>query len=203
MVRIRIPNGVLRSAQVRAIAHLAENYGRGLADITVRQNIQLHWVAVESLPEVLQSLWNVGLTTTGACGDVARNVTGCPLAGLDGEEFIDASPLALEIDRELGGNAEFYNLPAQIQNFHYRLPALVLLSGNQRHWAYRHHPPSRTDGHEVGFTLRVGGGLSTNPHLAVPLDRLHQARAGGARGSRCRGTFRARKCCGKAAKAPA
>ena len=169
MVRIRIPNGLMRSQQVRTIANLAEKYGRGVADITVRQNIQLHWVTIESLPAVLQSLWNVGLTTTGACGDVARNITGCPLAGLDGEEIIDASPLALQIDRELGGNSEFYNLPRKFK---------ISITGC-RHWCS--YPEindigltattrRRAGKSEVGFTLRVGGGLSTNPHLAVALD---------------------------------
>jgi sulfite reductase (ferredoxin) len=169
MVRIRIPNGLMRSEQVRTIASLAEKYGRGVADITVRQNIQLHWVTIESLPHVLQSLWNVDLTTTGACGDVARNITGCPLAGLDGEEIIDASPLALQIDRELGGNSEFYNLPRKFK---------ISISGC-RHWCS--YPEindigltattrRRAGKPDVGFTLRVGGGLSTNPHLAVPLD---------------------------------
>jgi sulfite reductase (ferredoxin) len=169
MVRIRIPNGLMRSEQVRTIASLAEKYGRGVADITVRQNIQLHWVTVESLPEVLQSLWNVGLTTTGACGDVARNITGCPLAGLDGGEIIDASRLALQIDRELGGNSEFYNLPRKFK---------ISITGC-RHWCS--YPEindigltattrRRAGKSEVGFTLRVGGGLSTNPHLAVALD---------------------------------
>jgi sulfite reductase (ferredoxin) len=169
MVRIRIPNGLMRSEQVRTIARLAEKYGRGVADITVRQNIQLHWVTIESLPDVLQSLWNVGLTTTGACGDVARNITGCPLAGLDGEEIIDASPLALQIDRELGGNSEFYNLPRKFK---------ISITGC-RHWCS--YPEindigltattrRRAGKSEVGFTLRVGGGLSTNPHLAVALD---------------------------------
>ncbi|HTC66899.1 MAG TPA: hypothetical protein VK685_07175 [Candidatus Acidoferrum sp.] len=169
MVRIRIPNGLMRSEQVRTIANLAEKYGRGVADITVRQNIQLHWVTIESLPNVLQSLWNVGLTTTGACGDVARNITGCPLAGLDGEEIIDASPLALQIDRELGGNSEFYNLPRKFK---------ISITGC-RHWCS--YPEindigltattrRRAGKAEVGFTLRVGGGLSTNPHLAAALD---------------------------------
>jgi sulfite reductase (ferredoxin) len=169
MVRIRIPNGLMRSEQVRTIATLAEKYGRGVADITVRQNIQLHWVTIESLPTVLQSLWNVGLTTTGACGDVARNITGCPLAGLDGNEIIDASPLALQIDRELGGNSEFYNLPRKFK---------ISITGC-RHWCS--YPEINDIGltattrwragkSEVGFTLRVGGGLSTNPHLAVALD---------------------------------
>ena len=169
MVRIRIPNGLMRSQQVRTIANLAEKYGRGVADITVRQNVQLHWVTIESLPAVLQSLWNVGLTTTGACGDVARNITGCPLAGLDGEEIIDASPLALQIDRELSGNSEFYNLPRKFK---------ISITGC-RHWCS--YPEindigltattrRRAGKSEVGFTLRVGGGLSTNPHLAVALD---------------------------------
>ena len=169
MVRIRIPNGLLRSEQVRVIARLAEKYARGVADITVRQNVQLHWVTIESLPDVLQSLWKAGLTTTGACGDVARNITGCPLAGIDGEEIIDASPLALAIDRELGGQAEFYNLPRKFK---------ISITGC-RHWCS--YPEINDIGltattrwrdgkQEVGFTLRVGGGLSTNPHLAVPLD---------------------------------
>ena len=173
MVRIRIPNGILRSEQVRAVSRLAEKYGRGVADITVRQNIQLHWVTVESLPDLLQTLWNVGLTTTGACGDVARNITGCPLAGLDGSELIDASPLALAIDRALGGNSEFYNLPRKFK---------ISITGC-RHWcsypeindvgltAATRHRRGKT---EVGFTLRVAGGLSTHPHLAVPLDAFIQ-----------------------------
>ena len=92
MVRIRIPNGLLTSAQTRAIAGIADRHARGIADITVRQNIQLHWVTVESLPELIETLWSSGLTTIGACGDVARNVTGCPLAGFDAHEFCDASP---------------------------------------------------------------------------------------------------------------
>src|ERR1700741_5353873 len=96
MVRIRIPNGILRSEQLRAVANIAEQHARGVADITVRQNIQLHWVTIESLPEILDRLHSVGLTTTGACGDVVRNITGCPLAGLAADEICDASPIALE-----------------------------------------------------------------------------------------------------------
>ena len=83
MVRIRIPNGMMTSHQLRTIADLTRRYANGIADLTVRQNIQLHWVTIESLPEVLDGLWQVGLNTIGACGDVARNVTGCPVAGVD------------------------------------------------------------------------------------------------------------------------
>ena len=106
MLRIRIPNGLLRSNQLRAIAGLTSRYARGIADLTVRQNIQLHWITIEALPEVLEELWRVGLNTMGACGDVTRNVTGCPVAGVDADEICDASGLALEADRMLAGNAE-------------------------------------------------------------------------------------------------
>ena len=169
MVRIRIPNGLLTSNQTRAIADLSERHARGIADITVRQNIQLHWVTVESLPELIETLWSAGLTTIGACGDVARNVTGCPLAGFDAHEFCDASPLALEIDRTLGGNADYYNLPRKFK---------MSVTGC-RSWC--NYPEindigftpvtrRRSRGLETGFSVRVGGGLSTNPHLAVRLN---------------------------------
>jgi sulfite reductase (ferredoxin) len=169
MVRIRIPNGLLTSQKTRAVADLAERHARGTADITVRQNIQLHWVTLESLPEVIESLRDAGLTTVGACGDVARNVTGCPLAGFDAYEFCDASPLALEIDRQLGGNSEFYNLPRKFK---------ISVTGC-RSWC--NYPEindigftpvtrRRSAGLETGFSVRVGGGLSTEPHLAVRLN---------------------------------
>lgn len=173
MVRIRIPNGLLRSDQVRAVADIAEQHARGVADITVRQNFQLHWVTIESLPEVLETLWRAGLTTTGACGDVARNITGCPVAGLDAEEIVDASPLALAIDRELGGAAEFYNLPRKFK---------ISITGC-RHWcsypeindvALTATVRKRGSGIETGFSLRVGGGLSTDPHIALRLDAFVQ-----------------------------
>lgn len=169
MVRIRIPNGLLRSDQVRAVAEIAEQHARGVADITVRQNFQLHWVTIESLPEVLETLWRADLTTTGACGDVARNITGCPVAGLDAEEIVDASPLALAIDRELGGAAEFYNLPRKFK---------ISITGCRDWCSY----PEINDvaltattrksggGIETGFSLRVGGGLSTDPHIALRLN---------------------------------
>ena len=169
MVRIRIPNGLLTSSQTRSIADLADRHARGIADITVRQNIQLHWVTVESLPELIESLWSSGLTTIGACGDVARNVTGCPIAGFDAHEFCDASPLALEINRTLGGNADYYNLPRKFK---------MSITGC-RSWC--NYPEindigftpvtrRRSRGLETGFSVRVAGGLSTNPHLAVRLN---------------------------------
>jgi len=173
MVRIRIPNGLLTSEQARVIADLSEQHGRGVADLTVRQNVQLHWVAIESLPEVLERLWSVGLTTTGACGDVARNITGCPLAGLDGHEIVDASPLALEIDRQLGGNSEFYNLPRKFK---------ISITGCRSWCSYPEindigltaTTRQRNGRTEIGFSLRVAGGLSTDPHLGVRINAFIQ-----------------------------
>jgi len=169
MVRVRIPNGILRASQMRAIADLSRRYGRGVADITVRQNIQLHWVTAEGLPEVLTTLEENGLNTIGACGDVVRNITGCPVAGLDAEEICDPSPLALEASQHLAGNAEFYNLPRKFK---------VSLTGCPAWCSYPEindvglTATTRTVRGQVetGFSLRVGGGLSTDPHLAVRLN---------------------------------
>ncbi len=169
MVRIRIPNGILSSHQLRAIADLTRRHANGIADLTVRQNIQLHWVTIESLPEVLDGLWKVGLNTTGACGDVVRNVTGCPLAGVDAEEILDASPLVHEVSDLLGGNSDFYNLPRKFK---------ISIAGCRSWCSY---PEINDIGltatermiegkREVGFSIRVAGGLSTEPYLASRLN---------------------------------
>ena len=169
MLRIRIPNGLLNSRQLRTIATLTEQYGRGVADLTVRQNIQLHWITIEALPEVLDALEQCGLGTMGACGDVTRNVTGCPVAGVDAHEICDASALALEVTRALAGNDDFYNLPRKFKisitgcNLWCPYPEIndVGLTAIRR-GAGAHS--------EVGFSLRVGGGLSTDPHLSSRLN---------------------------------
>jgi len=110
MMRIGIPNGIV-SSSTRVIGDWTKQYARNLADITVRQNIQLHWLTIESLPEIVDALDAIGLSPKGACGDVVRNVTGCPLAGVAADELIDAAPLAAEISQLLKGNPDFYNLP--------------------------------------------------------------------------------------------
>ena len=97
------------------LADLTRKYARNLADITVRQAIQLHWLTIESLPEVVDALDSIGLSPKGACGDVVRNVTGCPLAGVAADELIDSSALAIEIAKMLTGNPEFFNLPRKFK----------------------------------------------------------------------------------------
>jgi sulfite reductase (ferredoxin) len=173
MMRIAIPNGIASASQLRAIAQLTKKYARNLADITVRQAIQLHWLTIESLPEVVDALTAVGLSPRGACGDVVRNVTGCPLAGVAGDELIDAAPLAHEIAQLLAGNPEFYNLP---RKFKISVTGCPSWCSNPEIndiglTAVKH------DG-QVGYSLRVGGGLSREPHIAVRLDAFilpHQA----------------------------
>ena len=176
MVRVRIPNGLLMSHQLRTVADLTAKYARGVADLTVRQNIQLHWVRIEDLPDLFANLSRCGLTTMGSCGDVTRNVTGCPLAGVDPEEIVDASPLAHAATRMLNGNPEFSNLPRKYK---------ICITGCRVWCSYPEIndvglTAVTRDVHgrpEVGFSLRVGGGLSTDPHLGVRLDafvRWHQ-----------------------------
>jgi sulfite reductase (ferredoxin) len=169
MVRIRIPNGLLLSHQVRTIADVATKYARGLIDITVRQNIQLHWVRIEDLPELLERLWRAGLTTTGACGDVTRVVTGCPLAGVDADEVFDPSPIAVQVDRYFAGNNDLFNLPRKFK---------ISVNSCQSWCSYPEINDigltgllrKRNGFDERGFSLRVGGGLSNSPHLGQRLD---------------------------------
>jgi len=167
MVRIRIPNGFLLSHQLRTLADLAERHSRGIADLTVRQNVQLHWVRIEDLPEIFQALSRCGITTMGACGDDTRNITGCPLAGVDADEIVDASALAHAATRMLNGNPEFYNLPRKYK---------ISITGCRVWCSYPEindigltalpHPETG----EIGFSVRVGGGLSTDPHLGLRLN---------------------------------
>src|ERR1700691_3696321 len=165
MMRIAIPNGILSAHQLRVIAQLTKQHARNLADITVREAIQLHWLTIESLPEVVDALDAIGLSPKGACGDVVRNVTGCPLAGVDADELIDASPIARAIAHELTANNDFFNLPRKFK---------ICATGCPSWCSYPEIndialTPAVRDG-EVGSSLRVGGGLSNEPHLAVKLD---------------------------------
>jgi sulfite reductase (ferredoxin) len=169
MMRIGLPNGIMQAHQLRAIARVAQKHARNLADITVRQNIQLHWLTIEGLVETMDALATVGLGPKGACGDVVRNVTGCPLAGVAGDEILDASAIAQAISHELSGNADFYNLPRKFKitatgcRSWCSYPEIndVALTATER---------ERHGRREAGFSLRVGGGLSADPHLGVRLN---------------------------------
>ncbi len=175
MLRIGIPNGFLTSRQLSTIADICDRHARGVADITVRQNIQLHWLTIESIPEVIEALGKVGLSPKGACGDVVRNVTGCPLAGVAADEILDASGLAMEAAKLLTANSDFYNLPRKFK---------TSITGCPVWCSYPEindigmTAVTRTVGgeKEAGYSLRVGGGLSADPHLSVRLNAFIRPR---------------------------
>jgi sulfite reductase beta subunit-like hemoprotein len=167
MVRLRMPGGDLTSHQLREIAALANEHGRGLADITVRQNIQFHWVRVESLPDILDRLRRIGLSTTEACGDCVRNIINCPVSGVDANELFDATPLIGQVNDFFVGNRDFSNLPRKFK---------IAITGCAARCVY----PEINDiglfavkeAGRVAFRARIGGGLSTTPRFSKDLGVL-------------------------------
>jgi len=172
MLRVRIDGGELGLAQLRTIAEISREFGRDSADITDRQNIQLHWIRVEDMPEIWRRLDAVGLDTTEACGDCPRVVLGSPVAGVSTEEVIDATPAIDTITERYIGDPRYSNLP---RKFKTSISWLVdtPYQVNDVSFLGVHHPQ-----HGPGFDLWVGGGLSTNPRLAerlgvwVPLEEI-------------------------------
>ena len=178
MLRIRIDGGQLTTEQLRVIADVSTSYARDTADVTDRQNVQLHWIRVEDVPEIWQRLEAVGLSTTEACGDTPRVVLGSPVAGIAAAEVLDASWAVEEIQRRYIGSPEFSNLPRKFKTAVSGLPDVVHET-NDVAFVGVVHPE-----HGPGLDLWVGGGLSTNPKLAqrlgawVPIDEVPDVWAG-------------------------
>ena len=164
MLRIKLPAGRVTPAQLRTIGELSNEHGRGEGELSTRQTIQLHYLALPSLPNVFDRLAEVGVTTAGACGDAVRNVTGCPVAGLAHDELFDVTPVIDEVTGFFYGNPDYSNLPRKhkisISACAHRCNApeinCIALVGAIR------------DGEE-GFGVLVGGGLSSVPRLAREL----------------------------------
>jgi len=180
MTRVRTDGGALSGEQVRTIAGISSEFARGTADITNRENIQFHWVRIEDVPEIWRRLESVGLQTTEACGDVPRGMLGSPVAGIDAEEIVDGTWALREIGRRYIGSPEFSNLPRKFKTAISGSPAHdVAHELNDVSFVGVHHPELGP-----GFDLWVGGGLSTNPHLAqrvgawVPLEDVPEVWAG-------------------------
>src|SRR5438552_1658833 len=110
MLRTKVPGGQLNAAQARVISQLTDRFAHGFCDITTRQTIQMHWLRIEDIPEIFAELESVGITTSGACGDDTRNVVGCPVAGIDPAEIIDATPQLREVSDAMTNNRDFSNL---------------------------------------------------------------------------------------------
>jgi sulfite reductase (ferredoxin) len=165
MLRVRVDGGALTTEQLRTIGGLSTEFARDTADITDRQNIQLHWVRIEDVPEIWRRLEAVGLSTTEACGDCPRVVLGSPVAGISAEEIVDPTWAIEEIHRRYIGDPAFSNLPRKYKTAITGMPGNdVVHEINDVAFVGVQHPQ-----HGPGFDLWVGGGLSTNPRLAERL----------------------------------
>jgi sulfite reductase (ferredoxin) len=172
MLRVRIDGGQLSSEQLRVISDISVKYARGTADVTDRQNIQLHWIEIESVPAIWEALEAVGLSTTEACGDTPRVILGCPLAGLDCDELIDATPEIGAIAEQFIGDPSLSNLPRKFKSSISGCAAQCTHHEiNDIAFAAVRHPETG----EVGYDLWVGGGLSTNPMIAKRLGTFVRA----------------------------
>jgi sulfite reductase (ferredoxin) len=165
MLRVRIDGGALTTGQLRVIGEISRDLARDSADITDRQNIQLHWVRIEDAPQIWARLEAVGLQTTEACGDCPRVVLGSPVAGISRDELIDPTWAINEIKRRFIGNPQYSNLP---RKFKTAITGMVtndvVHEINDISFVGVEHPELGP-----GFDLWVGGGLSTNPRLAERL----------------------------------
>jgi sulfite reductase (ferredoxin) len=165
MLRVRIDGGQLSNDQLRVIAYISRRYARGTADVTDRQNIQLHWIEIENVPDIWEALESVGLSTTEACGDTPRVILGCPLAGIDADEIIDGTAEIAAITSQYIGDAAFSNLPRKFKS---------AISGCSAQCAIHEINDIALVGvvngqGETGYDLWVGGGLSTNPMIGKRL----------------------------------
>jgi sulfite reductase (ferredoxin) len=165
MLRIRIDGGQLSNDQLRVIGYISRRYARGTADVTDRQNIQLHWIEIENVPDIWDALESVGLSTTEACGDTPRVMLGCPLAGIDADEIIDATPEITAIGERYIGDSAFSNLPRKFKSS---------ISGCAAQCAIHEINDIAfvgvvNENGETGYDLWVGGGLSTNPMIGKRL----------------------------------
>ncbi|QKV91991.1 nitrite/sulfite reductase [Streptomyces sp. NA02950] len=165
MMRVRVDGGRLTTEQLRVIGEVSQEFARGTADITDRQNVQYHWIRIEDVPEIWKRLEAVGLSTTEACGDTPRVIIGSPVAGIAEDEIIDGTPAIEEIHRRYIGSKEFSNLPRKFKTAVSGSPVLdVVHEINDVAFVGVRHPE-----HGPGFDLWVGGGLSTNPKIGVRL----------------------------------
>src|SRR6059058_4526009 len=164
MLRVKIPSGILEPAKLRAIGEVSNRYGRGDAELTTRQCIQLHWLELAELPNVFADLEAAGITSAGGCGDTVRNITGCPVSGIAADELFDSTPVVEAATEEFYGNRAWANLP--------RKHKYSIASCADRCNAPEINCVSLVgainNGRE-GYAVQVGGGLSSVPRIARDL----------------------------------
>ncbi len=169
MQRIKIPFGRLTPDQLEVLADLADEYSDGILHVTTRQDFQLHFVHIEDTPDMMRRLASVGITTKEACGNVTRNVTGCPLAGVCRGELFDISPYANSLTQFMLGHDDAQDFGRKIK---------IAFSGCEKEacgLVMMHDigfvaKQQEIDGELVnGFKMVVGGGLGAVPHQAKVL----------------------------------
>lgn len=181
MWRVKVPGGRLTPLQLREIGRVTNAYGRGFSDITTRQDIQLHWMTIESFPDALRRVYKrAGMYTHFACGDTPRNVVACPLGGVLKNETVNVGDLSQKVsDMFKGLGKEFSNLPRKFKGaisgcpLHCNQPQIndVSAFGVIR---------TRNGKPERGMGIMAGGGMSDTPHFAqglrvfVPEAEIHE-----------------------------
>ncbi len=164
MLRIKLAAGRLTAAQVQAIGQLSLDHGKGEAELTTRQNIQLHYLRLAVLPEILARLEAAGLTSLGGCGDAVRAITGCPVGGVARDELFDVTPILEEAHAFFTGHPDYVDLP--------RKHKIAIGACADRCFAPEINCIALVgvlrDG-EPGFAVQVGGGLSSVPRIGRDL----------------------------------
>jgi sulfite reductase beta subunit-like hemoprotein len=164
MLRLKLPGGITSPEHLRTIGEISNVHGQGSGELTTRQNVQLHYIKLEALPDVFERMHRVDLTSAGACGDTVRNITGCPLGGLAHDELFDPTPVLDEAAAFFFGNPDYSDLPRKLKIAITTCPDAcsapeincIALIGAIK------------DGRE-GFGVLVGGGLSSVPRIAKDL----------------------------------
>ncbi len=166
MHRIKIPFGEVTAPQMETLAELAEEVADGICHVTTRQDFQLHFVHIDDTPDLMRRLAAVGITTREACGNVVRNITGCPLAGVCHDEAFDVTPYAKALTTFLLGHPDAQDFGRKFKiSFSGcsdqpcglgRMHDIGVIAKQQTIDGMRHN----------GFTVFVGGGLGAVPHQA-------------------------------------
>ena len=170
MQRIKIPGGGLNAGQLESLADLAEEYSDGIAHVTTRQDVQLHYVHLEDTPTLMRRLAAANITTREACGNTVRNVTACPYAGVCPDEVFDVTPYSRALSRFLLGHPDTQNFGRKFK------PSFSGCAQHACALASMHDlgliaVKRIENGQEVrGFEMSVGGGLGTVPYQAKLFD---------------------------------
>ena len=171
MMRLRVPNGIISSEQMRVLGEIVQRYGDdGNADITTRQNLQLRGIRIEDIPDIFQRLKSVGMTSVQSGMDNVRNITGSPMAGLDADELIDTRELVQKVQDMITnygqGNYQFTNLPRKFN---------IAIEGGRDNSVHAEindiaFVPAYKEG-ELGFNVVVGGFFSAKRcEAAIPIN---------------------------------